>query len=74
MTPTMRIRFELAGKLQQPVGFTYLKDGVRERRQIIPDADEPVREGKQGPYVIGQDLARDDVRSFRLDRMVSIDA
>jgi predicted DNA-binding transcriptional regulator YafY len=57
-----------------PVGFTYMKDGVRERRQIVPDPVDPIRRGANGAYVIGHDLARDDARSFRLSRMVRVNS
>ncbi len=77
-----------AAKLGQPVGFCYHRDllnhevqvaGVprkvpyTERRQIIPDPDEPIRTNKAGEqYVIGDDLARGEPRSFTLSKITEV--
>jgi predicted DNA-binding transcriptional regulator YafY len=78
-----------AAKLGQPIGFCYIKQEagmapgmgfgsvrvseVRERRQIIPDPDEPIRTNQAGEqYVIGDDLARGGPRSFTLSKITEV--
>ena len=70
--------FERAAQEGKPVAFDYLRRTPVERadvweRRVIefdPGEPEPVRENQQGErYVIGRDLARDDVRSFKLKQI-----
>lgn len=57
----------------QPIGFCYEKDGVSERRQLLPDPEDPIRYNSAGEaYVIGEDLARDGVRSFTLSKITEV--
>lgn len=65
-----------AGEAGVAVAFDYLKRtpderaDVYERRVLIPDPDEPIRENAEGRrYVIGEDLARGEARSFHTDRI-----
>ena len=60
-----------ASHAQKPMGFCYDREAQgRERRQIIPDHDEPIRRNKRDElYVIGEDLARGEPRSFKLDQI-----
>lgn len=71
-----------AAQRGQPIGFTYLHQNsdprsmapdFSERRQLIPDPDEPVRTNKSGEqYVIGDDLARGECRSFTLSKITEV--
>jgi predicted DNA-binding transcriptional regulator YafY len=65
---------KMAAAAGQPIGFCYHgKDDARERRQIIPDPDEPIRTSLAGEqYVIGDDLARGEPRSFTLSKITEV--
>lgn len=75
---------EDAAAHHRPIGFCYVKPelvrgrayfgaSVRERRQIIPDADRPIRTNVKGEqYVIGDDLARGGPRSFTLKQITEV--
>jgi hypothetical protein len=80
-----RDRFEIAAISGEAVGFTYKRmrssaegfssgsQTILERRQIIPDAEAPLITTKAGHVlVVGHDIARDEWRSFRLDRIVRL--
>lgn len=57
----------------QPIGFCYDKDGVSERRQLVPDPEDPIRYNAAGEaYVIGDDLARGEPRSFTLSKITEV--
>lgn len=65
-----------AGKAGKLVAFDYFKQtpteraDVYERRVMLPDPDEAIRENADGRrYVIGHDEARDEARSFHTDRI-----
>jgi predicted DNA-binding transcriptional regulator YafY len=62
-----------AAKMGKPIGFCYDKDGVSERRQLVVDPDEPIRTNAAGEqYVIGDDLARGEPRSFTLSKITEV--
>ena len=57
-----------------PIGFCYeKKDGVSERRQLVPDPEDPIRYNAAGAaYVIDDDLARGEPRSFTLSKITEV--
>ena len=75
MTPT-EAELAAAGRSGTPVAFDYRKEtpdwqaDVIQRRVVIPDPEEPIRTNADGRrYVIGEDLARGEPRSFHTDRI-----
>ena len=69
----------------QPIGFCYQKQvaeffggvsrpvSVSERRQLLPDPEDPIRYNQAGEaYVIGTDLARGETRSFTLSKITEV--
>lgn len=72
MSASLEAVIARAAKAGKPMHFLYEKpDAEPELRILIPDRDEPIRDGAEPgtKLVIGHDPLRDHARNFRLDRI-----